>query len=214
MSSSSSLPTVHRDTENQNPNTISARDRDHNPALIAAKIGVNRSSGRGNHPAAAAKKKHKPLTPQARPIKTVSKVTAEVVSTGPAAVLRDRTAPVHRDIQITPSRFAPAVPVAQGAVVVLDDYLNNNNNAGSSATTAVQGATAMYTPRSSSSSSSEATAVTAGVFSPAMAMSPALAYLCSPRTTEMLLEQEDRVAAATATPLSVVRGIGRGSRRE
>ena len=68
--SSSSLRAGHRlasanDSENQNPNTTggtsSNRDRDHNPALIAAKIGVNRSSASDNHPAA---KKNKPLTPQ------------------------------------------------------------------------------------------------------------------------------------------------------
>ena len=70
--SSSSLRAGHRltsanDSENQNPNTTggtsSNRDRDHNPALIAAKIGVNRSSASDNHPAA---KKNKPLTPQVR----------------------------------------------------------------------------------------------------------------------------------------------------
>ena len=224
VSSSSSRRAGHTsDTENQNPNTSSTRDRDHNPALIAAKVGVIRNGGRDNHPAT---KKHKPLTPQARPVKSVSRVTAELVSRGPAAVLRDRTAPVHRDIQITPSRFAPAVPVAQGAVVVLDDYLNNNNNNnnnntagnGDSATeAATQGArtsttvTAMCTPRSNSSGH-ESTAVTPSVFSPtASAMSPALAFLCSPRTTEMLLEEEDRAAAAAATPLSVVRGSGIGA---
>ena len=199
----------HVNTENQNPNTISARDRDHNPALIAAKVGVNRNSGRDNH--LAAKKKHKPLTPQARPVKSVSRVTAELVSRGPAAVLRDRTAPVHRDVQITPSRFAPAVPVAQGAVVVLDDYNSSNNNStGDIAPTVAQGISTMCTPRSSSSSSShEATAISTGVFSPAaLAMSPALAFLCSPRTTEMLLEQEDRAAAAVATPFSDVSGGG------
>ena len=208
-SSSSSSRMGHVDTENQNPNTISARDRDHNPALIAAKVGVNRNSGRDNH--LAAKKKHKPLTPQARPVKSVSRVTAELVSRGPAAVLRDRTAPVHRDVQITPSRFAPAVPVAQGAVVVLDDYNSSNNNStGDIAPTVAQGISTMCTPRSSSSSSShEATAISTGVFSPAaLAMSPALAFLCSPRTTEMLLEQEDRAAAAVATPFSAVSGGG------
>lgn len=223
VTSSSSSRIGHVNTENQNPNTISTRDRDHNPALIAAKVGFNRNIGRDIHP--ATKRQHKPLTPQARPVKSVSRVTAELVSRGPAAVLRDRTAPVHRDVQITPSRFAPAVPVAQGAVVVLDDYLNNNNNnnsTGDIAPTAEQGGgtsmtiSATCTPRSSSNSSSHETnavAITTGVFSPtALAMSPALAFLCSPRTTEMLLEQEDRASAAVATPFSAVRGGG-GIRR-
>ena len=147
--------------------------------------------------------KRKPQTPQARVVKSLPKVRAELVSRGPAAVLRDRTAPVHRDIHITPQRFAPAVPIAQGAVVVLDDT-----------TSVAMGAQGQGQRQADRQLSTRATTTTvrtcapeAGFrgtdtdtcmfspsggegFSPSQVMSPTLAFLCSPRTTEILLQQE------------------------
>lgn len=132
----------------------------------------------------------KAATPQARAVKHVPKVTAELVSRGPAAVLRDRTAPIHRDVQITPQRFAPAVPIAHGAVVVLDDLVT-----AAAATFDVDGAptaaratitVTVGTPEGGGAASPSPR----GGCTPADLMSPAMAFLCSPRTTELLLQQE------------------------
>jgi hypothetical protein len=156
--------------------------------------------------------KRKPQTPQARAVKSVPKIKAELVSRGPAAVLRDRTAPVHRDIQITPQRFAPAVPIAQGAVVVLDDTtsfaMGGVASVGGPAMDRDRSIADGHTNRPTSAHATTATASAStpdvefrgtGMFSPgdgddnfspSQLTSPTLAFLCSPRTTEMLLQQE------------------------
>jgi hypothetical protein len=151
------------DTENVHPNAQAAT------ASVAA---------------AAPTKTVKAATPHARAVRHVPKVKAELVSRGPAAVLRDRTAPIHRDVQITPQRFAPAVPIAHGAVVVLDDLVTTTANAAEAPTAARATITVnVGTPGGDAMSPR-------GVISPSDPTSPALAFLCSPRTTELLLQQE------------------------